>query len=153
MIPRQDRIRNLAERIYERERLSGSGAIESAIARTLEQFGTKRIINDRKLAVENAMCRGAGSVHTRCSYGNLAFTAPKNVDGAVQTIERQYRSEIRHRQMRQRSGCPLAHPSVEHRLIEARIFLRWYRRFGDRAAFAGIVEALTTSPVYLVAAE
>lgn len=153
MTPRRTRITALASRIFDREMASGSKVMDAALRQIEVAFGNNMRINDRKLAVENAMCRGAGSIRTRQEYGEIAFAVLPDVDQALAQVNRLYRSALSDLRVRQMSGCRLPHPSVEHRLIEARIFLRWYRRFGDRTRFPGIVEALTTGAMFAVAAE
>lgn len=152
--PRQTRIQELAGRAYERTRAE-SGSIAAAIAEIGLTFGENRRVNDRKLAVENAMCRGAGAIRNRCEYERLALRCPPNVDGALQEIERDYQATIRDNRRRGLNGFPLPHPRVEERLREARLFLRWYRRFGDRARFPAIIDALIIVPssLFIDAAE
>lgn len=157
MSDRATRITDLAQRGFDRDRAAGVLSIEAAVRQIEATFGHNRVINDRKLAVENAMCVGP-SVSVRQAYGHIAFLIPAfaypgDIDGALQAVEREYRAEQRNHRTRVKNALPLKHPRVEHRLQEARIFLRWYRRYGDREMFAGIVEAMTVSASYLVAAE
>lgn len=147
-IPRQLRIGDLTRRTFERYR--AAGAIEAGIASIRAAFGHNRIINDRKLAVESAMHRGAGAILTRHYYGEIAFACPPHVGGALIAVNRLLRDEVADCKRRQRGGFPIRHPEIENRLHEARLFLRWHRRFGDHARFAAIIDALTTSTVYAV---
>lgn len=151
-IPRQTRIQELAGRAYERTRAK-SGSIAAAIAEIGATFGENRRVNDRKLAVENAMCRGASAIRNRCEYERLAISIPKNVDGALREIELNYQAAVRDNRRRERNGFPLPHPRVEERLREARLFLRWYRRYGDRACFPAIIDALIGPESFIEAAE
>lgn len=149
-IPRAGRIRALASRSFEKHR--SLGALQAGIAAIETAFGHNRLHNDLKLAVENAMCAGPGAIRTRCDFGKLAFACPPDVDVALQTINREYLAEVRHQNQLERVLSPWANRAKERRLQQARLFLRWYRRFGDRARFPGIIDALTTSPVYAVEA-
>ncbi|MCA1458043.1 hypothetical protein I6F35_33460 [Bradyrhizobium sp. BRP22] len=150
-IPREDRVQAWAAGAFERGR--AGGAIEAGIAAINAAFGNNRRVNDHKLAVERAIRRGAGDIKNVCDFGSIAMQCPVNVTGALAEIERSYQAEIRDRRRRERSGFPTRNPNHERRLAQARLFLRWYRRFGDDARFAGVVDALTTSPVYAQAAE
>lgn len=144
-IPRQTRIQELAGRAYERTRVE-SGSIAAAIAEIGLTFGENRRINDRKLAVENAMCAGANSVNTRDRFGNIALAWRPDVNMALQATSLALNETVRDRKRRDAAGFPLRHPDIENRLREARLFLRWFRRYGDRAMFPAIVESLTTAP-------
>lgn len=144
--PRTTRIRDLADRAYEAARRSGGSAIEAAVLQIGVSFGRNRVINDRKLAVERAIRAGANAVQTRHRYGSVAMSWSPSVAASLQATVRDYRAAVRDRELREDNGFPTRHPDIEHRLLEAVLFLRWYRRFGDRDAFPLIVESLTTSP-------
>lgn len=148
--PRAQRIQSLAHRAFERHR--AAGAIQAGIAAIEATFGENRRINDRKLAVERAMRRGVGDVETRFHYRFVSLMCTAYLETSICEIERSYRAEIREREQRRRFGLPLPSPVREERLGHARLFLRWYRRFGDRKQhpFFWLVDAMTTSAAYRV---
>lgn len=148
--PRIIRLQQLGQRAFERHRVAG--AIQAGIAAIEATFGENRRINDRKVAVERAMRRGVNDVETRFHYRFVALMWTAHLDSSICEIERSYRAVIRDRQMRQRSGFPIPSPAREERLGHARLFLRWYRRFGnqERHPFFWLVDAMTTSPAYRV---
>lgn len=153
-IPRHERALIWGERAFARARAAGASVIPATEAQIAATFGIPRIWLDHKRAVEKAMTRGAWDFDTRLRYGKIALLCPKNVDGALREIERNYRAEVRHQNQLERIFAPNANRAKERLLNEARLFLRWFRRYGDRDVFGEIVETLTTSIHYqLQAAE
>lgn len=153
-IPRKDRPRAWGARAAAAAAAQGLGALEQAFATINASFGTPERINADKLTVERAMRRGAWDVDVRLTYGKVALLCPPTVTGALQEVERNYRAEVRHQDNLARLIAPRFNRAHERRLAHARLFLRWYRRFGDPAAFPGIVETMTTPAHYrLQAAE
>jgi hypothetical protein len=152
--PRSQRCRTQFERLFNRDRANGIKAVEAAERAIRASFGQTYRINDEKLALERAMRGGAADPLVRIEYGFIAEMCPSTLEASVSAVERAYRSEIRERKHRSCYGLPLPSPSREERLHRARLFLRWYRRFGnrDRHPFFWLRDALTTSPAYHVEA-
>lgn len=144
-IPRNERALIWGERAYAKARAAGSKVISAWESNISATFGPCRVWLDHKIAVEKAMQRGAWDFDVRVRYGNVALLCPSNVDGALREIERNYRAEVRHQNQLERIFAPRANRAKQRILNEARLFLRWFRRHGDRDAFPAIIETLTTS--------
>lgn len=148
-IPREERPYVWARRARDKAHADGKTAMEAALAAINAGFH-KHWLHERQLTVQRAMKRGAADVRNRCEYSWVAYLCPNSVNGAFNEINRQYFAEVADRKMRYGNGFSTKSPNKERTLEHARLFIRWFRRYGDYREFPRIIDALTTNPNYAV---
>lgn len=122
-------------------------AIEAACAMIGGAFSMAAHHNATKLAVETAMRRGEWAFQTRLRYHQIAFGADlRSIDVTLHRLDLQIAGERRHNARLRQGGLATMVKRVPENLIEARLFCRWFRRYGERARWPAIIDALTTAP-------
>ena len=148
-IPRHERPMVWARRAADEARARGESALQAGLAMIGGGFCPARYwVNEKKLRVELAIRRGEWHPANRAEYSLIAMEAwPGNFDATLRRIEGLYWRELQHRDRLNRHGLPAGRTRMNiRRLAEARLFLRWFRRFGNRRRFPDIVEGLCASP-------
>lgn len=147
-IPRSQRAKAWGERASAAAYARGARALDAAGAHIDAVFGPSRVWLDHKIEIDRAMARGAWDFDVRVEWQKIALLCPKNLAGAIREIERNYRAEIRHQDHLDQLFAPHANRARQRRLFRAKLFLRWFRRFGDVERFPDLIDALTTSVHY-----
>jgi hypothetical protein len=121
--------------------------VEAACAMINASFSAAAHHNTLKLAVETAMLRGAWSMPVRCRYHRIAFDADvRSVEATVLRLNKLIDAERRHNALLRNNGLAPMVKRVPDNLLEARLFCRWFRRYGARAQWPLVLDALTTRP-------
>jgi len=147
-IPRHERPMEWARRAADEARARGESALQAGLAMIGGGFCPARYwVNERKLRVELAIRRAEWHPTNRAEYSLIAMEAwPGNFDATLRRITGLLWAEQRHSDRLKRHGLPASRYRMNiRRLAEARLFLRWFRRFGDRRQFPDIVEGLCAS--------
>lgn len=153
-IPRKDRPHAWGRSAWQR-RLANPPAGEAArdtamrAAETFIEttFGVAAIHNRLKADVERFMLLGAWARQTRCHFHQLGYDADgRSLATTLQMLELRIAGDRRHaRRLRMGDLGGFAKP-VDPRLLEARLFCRWFRRHGAPELWSEIIDALTTPP-------
>lgn len=140
-VSRRDRNQQRGLLMMHKCREQGMDAMTCAKAAIEATFGIEAKHNNLKHTVEYAIKGGAWAIQNRCRYAKLAHGAfPDSLGRTIALLETYYRNELK---LCERWG---SRRSVPDNILEARLFLRWLRRFGGVGTYPEIIDALTTGP-------
>jgi hypothetical protein len=151
-VPRKTRMLDLGRRASQRRMANpppgeqpSVTALKAAEAWIETTFSIGAIHNRTKATIEYFMRLGAWSMDTRLRYHVPAGIADgRSLDVSLRALDHQLFAHRLDNRQRKARGVPQT--PVDDRLVEARLFARWFRRHGAAELWPEIIDALTTPP-------